>query len=212
MSSVRKNKWSADLSEEMRCVQEEGKEGWDEGRKGVREVREKCLTGDGAVSIFMRTDFLFNFNLSVSGGLCLKRHPTPTSTSSFEAHLLTFYMLNKEDPVRRTYLYSAKLQKVNRTSLSDFKSSSLGNVWLVWGIVSHLFDFFNYSYYSPVISVFRSLCQLYRSDIKACGLWKRLMWVEVKHNGVNFRENEIWSHWFCPLFRAALSLVLSDGL
>lgn len=77
----------------------------------MREVREKSLTGAGAVSIFMRTDFLFDFNLSVSGGLCLKRHPAPTLTLSFEAHLLTFYMLNKRDPVRRTYLYSAKLKK-----------------------------------------------------------------------------------------------------
>ncbi len=33
------------------------KMGWDEGRKGVREVWEKSLTGAGAVSIFMRTGF-----------------------------------------------------------------------------------------------------------------------------------------------------------
>jgi len=56
---------------------------------------EKRVWRAGAVSIFMRTDFLFDFNLSVSGGLCLKRHPTPTRTLTFEAHLLTFYMLNK---------------------------------------------------------------------------------------------------------------------
>lgn len=46
------------------------------------EVKGKRLAGVGAVSIFMRTDFLFNFSLSVTSGPSSKRHPTPNLKST----------------------------------------------------------------------------------------------------------------------------------